>query len=145
MNTLYEILIKLMLLIVILVVVWGLKELISFIKEKTKGTKYEKLVSFVEKAVLWAEQIITGTKLGEEKKYKVLGLITTYISKQGVDISNDELDALIEAAVKTMNSNKTNNKLSDDEIKKIIKIIYNDIDDTRLNELTKQIGETLKE
>lgn len=73
---------------------------IPWIKSKTTAQQREDLVAWFKIAVSAAEQIYQGTKRGEEKKQYVLDFLT----KNGFSVSEDSVNAAIEAAVKQLNS-----------------------------------------
>lgn len=73
--------------------------IVPYIKNKTSKEQRESAMFWVEIAVKAAEQIFSEPKTGEEKKAYVIG----FLEKAGIKITDDELDILIEAAVKELN------------------------------------------
>jgi len=71
---------------------------IPYVKELTAAKHFSVVTGWVEKAVSAAEQTIKGSGLGDEKKIFVISLL----HKVGIVI-DDTTDAMIEAAVKTLN------------------------------------------
>ena len=69
--------------------------LVPLLKSKLTVDQQQKLNEYVTIAVQAAEQIYKGPGQGEEKKKYVL----EWLSKRGITIDSDELDALIESAV----------------------------------------------
>lgn len=68
--------------------------------ERYKNTRIE---SFIKDSVYAAEQVIKGSKKGDAKKDKVLTMATEWLNKQHIEISEEELDAMIESIVFAMN------------------------------------------
>lgn len=87
---------------VIVAVIAITRYLVPYLKTKIAATKYSELVVWVEKAVKAAEQTIRESGKGEEKKEKVIEFILDYAFQNNIDITHEQIDALIEAAVKTM-------------------------------------------
>lgn len=69
--------------------------LIPFIKSKTTASQQAEINAWVKIAVSAAEQIFKGSGRGEEKKQYVIA----WLKERGVTVNENELDALIEAAV----------------------------------------------
>lgn len=72
---------------------------IPWLKSKIDSTKYNDLLTLVEKLVEAAEKIYTPEEWSEKKKY-VLGLAENYAAVHGIKITADELNAIIEGWVK---------------------------------------------
>lgn len=72
--------------------------LIPLIKEKTTKEKRENVYFWVKVAVNAAEMIYNEKAQGQSKKLFVLDFLTD----KGINIDMDELDTLIEAAVKEL-------------------------------------------
>lgn len=70
-----------------------------YLKTKTDIAKLEKLSKFCQQFVGAAEQMIKGTGMGQKKKAQV----QDWLKEKGYDVSLDEVDSAIEAAVKEMN------------------------------------------
>ena len=70
-----------------------------YLKTKTDITKLEKLSKFCQQFVNAAEQMIKGSGMGTRKKEKV----QDWLEEKGYNVSLDEVDSAIEAAVKEMN------------------------------------------
>ena len=79
---------------------------IPFLKEKVKEAKYKDLVEAVKVAVDAAEQTFKEGGMGKLKKEDVIKFITAYLNENKIDISDDQLDRLIEAAVFQLNKGK---------------------------------------
>lgn len=78
--------------------------LVPYIREQLEQSKYKWLADVVSQAVRSAEQTITSSKSGAERKAIVVNFIRSLLIKKNIDISDDQLDTLIEAAVYTMKS-----------------------------------------
>ncbi len=76
--------------------------LVPYIKNKLKDDKYSDLVVLIHTAVQAAEQTI-GAGKGKLKKAEVVAFITNWLNTQKIDITEAQLDNLIEAAVFQMN------------------------------------------
>lgn len=97
-----DILFELLKTTIIVVIIIITRYLVPYLKMKIEASKYAELANWVEKAVKAAEQTITESGKGPEKKQKVIDFILDYATENNVDISYEQLEALIEAAVKTM-------------------------------------------
>ena len=73
--------------------------IIPLILTKTSKEKLEKALVITDIAVKAAEQIFKETGQGVIKKKYVID----YIKKSGLNLSDDEINALIESAVKELN------------------------------------------
>lgn len=74
---------------------------VPFLKSKTTKEQRENLEFWVRIAVNAAEQVFKGAGLGEKKKQYVVD----FLNSKGIVITEDQLDALIEAAVFELNIN----------------------------------------
>ena len=77
--------------------------LIPYLKTLRDDVRWQKLINMVEAAVNAAEQTIKEPGSGKEKKEMVVKFVTKWMVEQGISVTEDEVDALIEAAVKRMN------------------------------------------
>ena len=79
--------------------------LVPLIKRKLTEAQQKEMARWVEVAVKAAEQIIKGTKVGQERKEWVLA----YLRDRGFDLDDEEVaaqvDALIEAFVLGLRQN----------------------------------------
>ena len=73
--------------------------LIPYLRSKITTNKLEEIQYWVNVAVTAAEQIFNEPKMGDLKKKYVLD----FLSKLGVNLTEEELNVLIEAAVKELN------------------------------------------
>lgn len=97
MNTELFLQIALAVISIIGAVITGL--LIPYIKVKITAEKMNEIQRWVVVAVKAAEQLFPGVKLGSEKKQTVID----FLANKGVNLSMEELEMLIEAAVKELN------------------------------------------
>ena len=95
-NDIFEILLQLLVLIV-----GGL--LIPYIKTKIGETRYAKILANVNTAVEAAEQIYKTMEKGEHKNQLRYEEAVKYLSKKGIKLSEEELKAMIHAAVLRLN------------------------------------------
>ena len=70
-----------------------------FIRSKTTAEQQKEINAWVKIAVSAAEQIFKGSGRGEEKKQYVIA----WLKERGFTVDENELDALIEAAVYELN------------------------------------------
>lgn len=77
--------------------------LIPYIREKLRASRYAWLEDVIAAAVRAFEQLMGGGT-GEQKKAAVIRYVSEWLSTHRVDITMDQLDKLIEAAVNTMNT-----------------------------------------
>jgi len=73
--------------------------LINLIKSKVSEANFNRLKKYAVSAVEAAEQIITGTKVGAERKKKV----EEWLKSLNLTANLDEIEIAIESAVKSMN------------------------------------------
>ncbi len=77
---------------------WVVKNLIPYIKSKTTLAQQEKINGWVKTAVTAAEQMKREPGSGDEK----FAFVRDFLLKMGVDLSEDEIEVMIESAVKRM-------------------------------------------
>ena len=73
--------------------------LIPYIKGKISKQQYDKLMEAVRIAVAAAEQLFTSPQSGADKKQYV----QEFLAAQGYDVSEQEIDTMIEATVGKIN------------------------------------------
>lgn len=78
--------------------------LIPYIRSKVTSTRYNDFLVLIEKCVESANQIYSPEQWRTKKNY-VLNLVTTYARNHGVDITDEEIDALIEGFVIAVKGN----------------------------------------
>lgn len=87
--------------IVMLAALLVARYLIPFIKTKISTEQMGEVKMWVNAAVLMVQQVY-GTEPGTERKKIALDLLNNMLLKENIRITSDQLDTLIEAAVKTM-------------------------------------------
>lgn len=80
--------------------------LVPLLKKLSESERYKGLVDFVKTAVTAAEQTIRGTGMGEKKYAEVEKAVKDWLNGKGIAITQEQLTALIEAAVYEMNKVK---------------------------------------
>ncbi len=75
---------------------------VPYLKTLKNDTRYERMLDMVALAVRAAEQTITGSGQGAVKKAEVIKFVSEWLYGKGINITEDELDQLIEAAVYSM-------------------------------------------
>ncbi|WP_077369726.1 phage holin, LLH family [Anaerosalibacter sp. Marseille-P3206] len=73
--------------------------IVPFVKSKTTKQQRDNIYFWVQVAVGAAEQIYAGKGQGKLKKEYVI----TFLQSKGINITIQELDVLVEAAVKELN------------------------------------------
>lgn len=74
---------------------------VPWLHSKAESTKYNDFLTFSKKCVEAANQIYTPEEWRDKKIY-VLGLLSNYISEHGINITTDEMNAIIEGFVKAV-------------------------------------------
>ena len=77
--------------------------IIPFLTEITEKYRTEKIDSFIQDSVIAAEQVIKGDKKGAEKKAKVLSAVTNWLNERHINLSEEEIDDMIESMVYMLN------------------------------------------
>lgn len=77
--------------------------IIPFLTEITEKYQSEKIDSFIKDSVIAAEQVIKGDKKGAEKKAKVLAAVTNWLNERHINLSEEEIDDMIESMVYMLN------------------------------------------
>ena len=80
---------------------------VPYLKALTDNEKFSALIDIIAVAVNAAEQTIRESGQGKVKKAQVLAFVSAWLEEKGMNISEDTLDRLIEAAVRAMNMEKT--------------------------------------
>lgn len=108
-----EMVMEILKMIVMLAVLIVTRYLIPWIKGQIGAKQMEEIRAWVKDTVLMAQQVHKA-KPGAERKEIVIDLLREILIKKNIDISADQLDTLIEAAVKAMkmqDKNDTNIKI----------------------------------
>lgn len=77
--------------------------IIPYIKEKIGSEKLAQYQEWANLAVKCAEMLFTESGMGAEKKEYVVNFLNDMFNKNGVVITEQQLDVLIEAAVQELN------------------------------------------
>jgi LL-H family phage holin len=80
--------------------------LIPWIKSKLSADKISEIAFWAEKAVLYAQQVFTSSA-GAEKKSIVTDFLKAQLEAKNIYISEEQINILIEAAVKQMKIEET--------------------------------------
>ena len=75
---------------------------VPYLKELKKDSRWAAVIDMIELAVRAAEQTIREPGQGKMKKAEVLKFVSEWLERNGIGITEDELDQLIEAAVYQM-------------------------------------------
>lgn len=80
---------------------------ITWLKSRISENQYQLLIAVINSAVHALEQEFKGqTGQGSTKKEQVTAYVKEYCEKHGIDISDEQISTLIEAAVFGMNQKK---------------------------------------
>ena len=97
-----DILLEILKLAIMIVAALITRYVIPWLKAKTQNETMQSLVDLVTQAVLAAEQV-HNSQTGAERKLIVTKFIKEILLQKNINISDEEIDMLIEAAVKEMN------------------------------------------
>ncbi len=87
-----------------------IKYLIPFLKQKIDTQTIENVAMWVKTSTLAAEQTVTESGKGAEKKAIVTQFIKEILIKKKIALSDEQISELIEATVKTMNIEEREDK-----------------------------------
>ena len=92
------------------VIVWAahaiVKDVLPFVRAKLASTQYSWAAEIIENTVRAYEQMIVGPNMGEERYKLVVDQVTKELNKLGINLTNQQILTLVEAAVQVMNSEK---------------------------------------
>lgn len=92
------------------VIVWAahaiVKDVLPFVRAKLASTQYSWAAEIIENTVRAYEQLVVGPNMGEERYKLVVDQVTKELNKLGINLTNQQILTLIEAAVQVMNSEK---------------------------------------
>ena len=94
---------KILELVIVVLVVFITRYAIPWLKSNTAINENTILIDLVNAAVMYAEQTLTG---GELKKSVVVEFLKKELANKGIDITDEQINALVEAAVFAMKQNK---------------------------------------
>ncbi len=83
--------------------------LIPLIREKIGADKMKQIVQWAKNAVLMAQQV-HWSRAGEDRKAIVTEFLKGILTAKNISVSDEQLDILIEAAVKEMKMQETAGK-----------------------------------
>lgn len=84
---------------------------VPYLVSRIGSEKIRQAVTLAQQAVLYAEQVYSpDVASGEDRKDVVVELLHKLLESRGIEMSEDEIDMLIEAAVRTMNAGKAEKK-----------------------------------
>lgn len=86
--------------VIVIAVILITRYAIPLFKAKLEASKYNEISRWVGEAVFWAEQTIKDS--GAIKKDKVMEFLTALAYEKNINISVEQLDVLVESAVKAM-------------------------------------------
>lgn len=93
------------LLLTILIALIG-RYAVPYIREMLGAAKFDRIYHWAELAVRWAEQVISEQGQGEKKKAMVVAFLQNVLAKCHVNLTEEQLEVLIESVVKQMNDEK---------------------------------------
>jgi hypothetical protein len=96
-----EMIFEVLRLVVLLAVFAATCYLIPWVRGKIGQDRLDEITRWVNTAVLMAQQVYNA-KTGAERKAIVIDLLRDILTAKNISISDDQLDMLIEAAVKQM-------------------------------------------
>ena len=96
-----ELVFEIMRFVVVVAVILIVRYAVPFFKQLAETSKMDGIVQWVEQAVLYAQQVHWDAP-GEEKKAIVVKFLKELLEKKNISITDEQLDILIEAAVKAM-------------------------------------------
>lgn len=91
--------------VIVFAIIITVRYFVPWIKEKIFTSEYSWLVELVKTAVTAIQQT-DWDKTGPERKAKVVELLSGLLIEKNISISDEELDAMIEAAVWAMKQAK---------------------------------------
>lgn len=96
-----EVMFEILKVIVMMTILVFMRYIIPFVNARIGSEKLEMVDKWVHTAVLMVQQV-HNAKPGPERKAIVVEIIREMLIRKNIDISVEQLDMLIEAAVKTM-------------------------------------------
>lgn len=97
-----DIILEILKLIIMIAAALITRYLIPWLKAKTQNETMHAMIDLTMQAVLAAEQV-HNSQTGAERKLIVTRFIKELLLQKNISISDEEIDMLIEAAVKQMN------------------------------------------
>ncbi len=81
---------------------------VPFVKDQISHSQFAWAIDVAQTAVSAIEQQMGGKEFGQAKKSAAESLIKQILTEYNIAITDTQIDALIEAAVKSMNDEKKN-------------------------------------
>lgn len=101
--------------------------ILPYLKENVASDKIDSLRVWAQDAVLYAQQLL-WSESGEVRKAVVMGILADIRDSQNINLTDEQLEILVEAAVKQLRI--------DEEISYIDVPIYSEVDDGSDEETT---------
>lgn len=105
MNEVFSAILEIAITIAVIIVC---KYLIPYFKSKAMESKYSVIYSVIDDAVRMAEQTIKEKGAGSEKKKAVLDIIDKVMIDNNINMSEEQINSIIESVVFVMNKEKEN-------------------------------------
>lgn len=99
-----EVLFNVLLFVIIVCAVIVSGTVIPWVKLQIHDSEYAEFLDIVGQAVKMAEQTIRESGQGKIKKAEVIAFLTAWLNSHTIEITEAQLNTLIEAAVWTMNN-----------------------------------------
>lgn len=103
-----EILFDILLIVVIVCASLITNFAIPYLRILTHSLKYEEFLATIQDTVEGVEQLTTEKGQGKAKKARVIAFVTNWLNGKGLEITEEQLSLLIEAAVRTMKKTDKN-------------------------------------
>lgn len=87
--------------IVMAVVIVITRYLVPYLQTVVKAEQVAEVQGWVEQTVLMVQQVY-GAEPGEERKKMVIALVESILNEKGIQMTGEQINILIEAAVKQM-------------------------------------------
>lgn len=97
-----ELMLKILELVVTIATMVIARYAVPYLKTLVGTAQLDRVKTYVQIAVEAVEQIVTKEKSGQEKKEMVVDYVTNVLISKGIIITAEDLDMLIESAVRTM-------------------------------------------
>lgn len=91
-----ELIYKLISIVITIIIAIVTRYVIPAIKSKIDMDKFELIITYIGKCVMYAEKFIEGTGCGDVKAQEVLKMAKDFADKHGFEISEHQLRAIIE-------------------------------------------------
>lgn len=98
-----EITFELLKLVIMLVMAMLMRIVVPWIRQKTQNETFQAVIDWTMQAVLAAEQTYSAST-GAERKAIVTAFIKKILTAKNISLSDEEIDMLIESAVRQMNN-----------------------------------------